>query len=184
MMRPRPAVVLALFIGIVTGAVMMVVPVEFVLVTGSNDFCGTRCHSMEPALQSYLRGPHASNASGVPATCSDCHIPYESQHANAVQFAQLLWFKALAGGKDAIAELRGTLSTPEKWQAEAPRLRKTVRAFMARTDSMTCRGCHELAAFAGAGNPMAAEVRAGAIHAETVNCLECHSGFAHVDAAE
>lgn len=160
----------------------MVLPVEFVLVTGSNDFCGTRCHSMGPALASYLRGPHAANASGVPATCSDCHIPYESQHANAVQFGQLLWFKALAGGKDALAELRGTISTPEPWREAQPRLRETVRRFMASSHSMTCRGCHDLGAFAGAGNPMAAEVHAGAIRPESVDCLACHSGFAHVDA--
>lgn len=179
---PRREILFAVAAGVVLGVIAMVIPVEFVLATGSNEFCGTTCHSMGPALESYRRGPHASNAVGVPATCSDCHIPYESQHANAVEFAQLLWFKALAGGKDALAEMRGTIDTPEKWKAEQPRLRETVRRFMASSHSMTCRGCHELEAFAGPGNPMAAEVHAGAIHAQTVDCLECHSGFAHVDA--
>ena len=181
MKRPSRAVVVAFAVGGVLGGAAMVLPVQFVLATGSNEFCGTGCHSMTPALESYERGPHARNASGVPATCSDCHIPYESQHANAVEFAQLLWFKALAGGKDAIAELRGTIATPERWKEEQPRLREKVRTFIASTHAMTCRGCHQLETFAGAANPMAAQVHAGEIRPETVNCLECHSDFAHVE---
>jgi nitrate/TMAO reductase-like tetraheme cytochrome c subunit len=179
---PRRGVVFASVAGFVVGAVAMVAPVQFALVTGSNDFCGTGCHSMQPAFESYQRGPHASNAVGVPASCADCHIPYESQHADAIEFVKLLWFKAISGGKDSIAELRGTIATPEKWEAAKPRLRQEVFRFMESNHSLTCRGCHDLGAFAGAGNAMAAEIHAGAIRTQTVNCLECHQGFAHVDA--
>ncbi|MES9980043.1 MAG: NapC/NirT family cytochrome c [Candidatus Thiodiazotropha sp. 6PLUC5] len=42
--------------------------------TNEMEFC-TSCHSMKVNLEEYKESLHYKNASGVQATCSDCHVP-------------------------------------------------------------------------------------------------------------
>ena len=42
--------------------------------TNEMEFC-TSCHSMKINLEEYKETLHYKNASGVQATCSDCHVP-------------------------------------------------------------------------------------------------------------
>ena len=42
--------------------------------TSTNGFCQS-CHEMDIAFAEYQRSVHFRNATGVTATCSDCHIP-------------------------------------------------------------------------------------------------------------
>jgi len=45
----------------------------FVTYTSTDRFCGTTCHSMTWAAETYTRSPHFDNRVGVRATCGDCH---------------------------------------------------------------------------------------------------------------
>jgi thiosulfate dehydrogenase len=148
-------------------------------VAGTNEFCAQACHTMKPAADAYRRSVHFANAVGVPATCSDCHIVNESErNKGAWQWAQLVVFKAKVGLTDVVDEMRGTISTPEKWEAERARLGKQVRAFVEKTDSRTCRGCHELQAFRSGS--MYQLVHGKMIEAKDVDCVSCHPGVGHV----
>src|SRR5512137_771369 len=147
--------------------------VGVVAFAGANRFCASACHTMHAADEAYRRGPHSANAVGVPATCSDCHIPYESaRNKGAIQWVKLVAFKAKVGITDIVDEWRGTIATPERWEAERARLNQEVHAFVRRTDSSTCRGCHELQAFRK--GTMYQLVHGDEITARDVDCLACH----------
>jgi trimethylamine-N-oxide reductase cytochrome c-type subunit TorC len=60
-----------------------------VAATGTNEFCGGACHSMQWVAQEYAQSAHHTNRTGVQATCHDCHIPE--------RYPDLLWYKARAG---------------------------------------------------------------------------------------
>ena len=163
-------------VGAVAGVAAVAFTTSIVHTTSTPEFCATSCHSMEWAYDSYRRSVHFDNRSGVRATCGDCHVPYESGHPNVIQYvAGTLWTKALAGGSDVFHELLGTISTQAKWEAQRPRLVEQAHAWMKRTDSVTCQGCHDLAAYAGTGNFMAIEEHAGLLQPATVDCIGCHT---------
>jgi thiosulfate dehydrogenase len=168
-----------LLAGGLLGLALFAVANRSIQLAGTNEFCSTACHSMKPAADAYRRSVHFANAVGVPATCSDCHIVNESaRDRGAWQWLQLVAFKARVGTSDMIDEMRGTIGTPEKWEAERARLGKQVRTFVKRTDSSTCRGCHELRAFRSGS--MYQLVHGKMIEAKDVDCVSCHAGIAHV----
>ena len=179
----RLLVVSLVAIGVALGIVIAGTTTWMVNATSSVNFCATECHSMQWAARAYERGPHYSNAYGVRASCADCHIPYESRPATPFQYVfGTLWTKGLDGTEDVIAKLRGVIADRARWDAEKPRLAARVRAWFKQTNSATCQGCHKLGAFSGAGasSVMKMEVHSGAIKPDKVDCLECHSGVAHV----
>jgi cytochrome c/nitrate/TMAO reductase-like tetraheme cytochrome c subunit len=175
----RRSTLLLLLAGAVIGVAGFAVSNRLVVYAGTNRFCATACHTMQAADEAYRRGIHAANAAGVPATCSDCHIPFESaRNKGALQWVQLVAFKAKVGISDVIGEWRGVIATPQRWEAERARLNQEVHAFVRRTDSSTCRGCHDLQAFRK--GTMYQLVHGDDISAKAVDCLDCHSGMAHV----
>ena len=177
--RGRAALVGLLLVGSLIGLVAFAAANKAIQVAGTNDFCSTACHTMKPAADAYRKSVHFANAVGVPATCSDCHIVNESaRNKGAWQWMQLVAFKAKVGISDVIDEMRGTIATPERWEAERARLGKQVHAFVRKTDSSTCRGCHELRAFRSGS--MYQLVHGKMIEAKDVDCVSCHSGIAHV----
>jgi thiosulfate dehydrogenase len=177
--RGRATIAGFLVAGAILGLVLFAGANRAIQYAGTNAFCATACHTMKPAADAYERSAHFANAVGVPATCSDCHIVNESlRNKGAWQWLQLVAFKAKVGLTDVVDEMRGTISTPEKWAAEQARLRAEVHAFVKRTDSSTCRGCHELKAFRSGS--MYQLVHAGMIEARDVDCVSCHPGVAHV----
>lgn len=144
----------------------------------TNNFCATACHSMQPATDAYRKSIHFASPTGVRATCSDCHIVHESERYRTTwRWLQLVAFKTRVGLTDIVDEMRGTIATPEKWESERARLTQQVHAFVKRTDSSTCRGCHELDAFRA--GTMYQLVHANAVRPTDVDCLSCHSGMAH-----
>jgi nitrate/TMAO reductase-like tetraheme cytochrome c subunit len=161
--------------GLFAGVLAVASTTWMVNATSSPAFCASACHSMQWAYDSYKRSPHYDNDSGVRASCGDCHIPYDSRHANPIQYVfGTLWTKAVAGGSDAYHELLGTISSKEKWEQQRPRLTEQVHAWIKKTDSVTCQGCHDLQAYSGAGNFMAIEEHAGLLKSATVDCTSCH----------
>ena len=75
----RPPVRLSLGAVLIIGAVSAWVAWgSFVFVieqTSTNDFCAGACHEMNISFVEYQQSVHAHNATGVTATCSQCHIP-------------------------------------------------------------------------------------------------------------
>ena len=88
-------------VGIVLSAIAVIGTQVMVHVTGTDAFCGAACHSMQWVAQEHRESTHGATRTGMRATCHDCHIPRE--------YPELLWYKAVAGTKDVIGEMRGII---------------------------------------------------------------------------
>jgi len=173
-------------LGIVVGVAGVAGTTWMVNASSSVNFCATECHSMQWAAAAYERGPHFVNPAGVRATCADCHIPFESRPATPFQYVfGTLWSKGVFGAQDVYAKMLGTISDRSRWEAERPRLEAQVKAWLRANNFETCHGCHRDAAFSpkGASAFMAVEAHTRAGRDAKLDCLECHSGFAHRYAA-
>ena len=85
-------------VGAVVGVALVSAGTSVVHWSGSTEFCGTFCHSMDAAYASYKKGQHAQTFSGAKAECVDCHLKYESVHSiSQAQVVGLLWHKAVSG---------------------------------------------------------------------------------------
>src|SRR5689334_6253239 len=107
-----------LIVGALVGIVVVIGTQLGVAATGTNAFCGGACHSMQWVAQEYQQSSHYNNRTGVRASCHDCHIPHD--------YPEVLWYKTKAGIKDAIAEMRGVISTQEKFNKERTRMANAV----------------------------------------------------------
>jgi len=138
--------------------------------TNSMAFC-ISCHEMKDNVyQEYVTSPHYRNASGVRAICSDCHVPKE--------WGPKVWRKIQASN-ELYHHLRGTIDTPEKFEAKRAELAEHVWATMIANDSHECRNCHSWDAMDHQKQtPRGAEkMQAGRKEGKT--CIECHKGVAH-----
>jgi nitrate/TMAO reductase-like tetraheme cytochrome c subunit len=138
--------------------------------TNSMAFC-ISCHEMKDNVyQEYVKSPHYRNASGVRAICSDCHVPKE--------WGPKVWRKIQASN-ELYHHLRGTIDTPEKFEAKRAELAEHVWATMIANDSHECRNCHSWDAMDHQKQtPRGAEkMQAGRKEGKT--CIECHKGVAH-----
>jgi nitrate/TMAO reductase-like tetraheme cytochrome c subunit len=174
---PRKRVVLGLvLLGIFLGAVATIGTQVMVHVTGTDAFCGGACHSMQWVANEHKQSMHHVNRTGVHAGCHDCHVPKE--------YPEILWYKAMAGIKDVIGEMKGTISTEDKFKKERLRMAKEVWAEFKGNNSRNCRNCHEITAETIAKQkdfvkPMHAQFLAG-----TATCIDCHKGVAHTEPTE
>jgi nitrate/TMAO reductase-like tetraheme cytochrome c subunit len=158
-------------IGLLIGAGAVIATQVMVVATGTNEFCSNACHSMQWVAQEYRQSGHHLNRTGVQAGCHDCHIPHE--------YPELLWYKAKAGLHDAIGEIRGVISTQEKFEKERARMAEIVWAEYKETGSANCRTCHAFSPEVVAKQkdfvqPMHQQVLSGA-----ATCIDCHKGIAH-----
>lgn len=137
--------------------------------TNTQDFCIT-CHEMKSTVYpEYQKSPHYSNASGVQATCPDCHVPqpFIPKILRKIEAVNELYHK-----------WAGTIDTPEKFEARRLTLAKRVWARMESNDSMNCRSCHtETAIDFTKHAPAAAPMKKGLKDGQT--CISCHKGIAH-----
>ncbi|MCP4009122.1 MAG: c-type cytochrome [Proteobacteria bacterium] len=138
--------------------------------TNTLKFC-ISCHEMENTVyQDYRHSVHASNPSGVRASCPDCHVPKE-------------WFPKVVRKIQASAEvyhwLAGTIDTQEKFAARRPYLAKRVWTTMKNNDSQECRNCHKFDSMDLTGQArFAARIHRDGM-AEGKTCIDCHKGIAH-----
>jgi nitrate/TMAO reductase-like tetraheme cytochrome c subunit len=167
----RWSVLALVAVGLLVGAGATIATQVFVAMTGTNEFCGGACHSMQWVAQEYRQTVHHVNRTGVQATCHDCHIPHE--------YPYLLWYKTKAGVHDAIAEMRGVISTEEKFRKERPRLAKSVWAEYKANDSARCRHCHAFSAeVIEKQKPFVQPMHKQALDRQAT-CIDCHKGVAH-----
>jgi nitrate/TMAO reductase-like tetraheme cytochrome c subunit len=162
------------------GVVFVALTNHLVNWSSSDKFCGGACHSMSWVNAAYQQSPHYINNVGVRATCGDCHIPYDSGHANAIQYVKLLLFKADRGAKDFWGEANKTIATKEEWEKRRPALRKTFQSYLTQHNYITCRGCHSLQSFGGPRSHMKLVIHQGLAKADSYDCLQCHANIGHV----
>lgn len=128
------------------------------------------CHSLQVPYQEYKESVHYRNASGVQATCADCHVPQG--------FLPKLYAKVLAA-KDVYHEIVGTIDTPEEFEAHRWTMANRVWDRMKATDSETCRSCHDFANMDLSAQGRSARSRHGAAEDRGLTCIDCHKGIAH-----
>ena len=133
------------------------------------DFC-TSCHSMKVNLEEYKETLHYKNASGVSATCADCHVPKD--------FVPKMIAKILAA-KDVYHEIMGTIDTMEKYEAHRWDMASRVWAKMRASNSRECRSCHAFAQMDLAEQGRSARNQHGRAEDEGKTCIDCHKGIAH-----
>lgn len=168
--RQRRVPLAALAIGVVVGAVLLGGFSWTMEATNTEAFC-TSCHEMkEFVYPRYQQSVHASNRSGVRATCPDCHVPKDWLHKLA---------RKVRSTKDVYHTLIGSIDTPDKYAAKRLAMAEKVWSEMKETDSRECRGCHDVASMnPEKQDPLAWESHAAAPDME-MTCIECHEGVAH-----
>ena len=63
-------------VGVVVGVALVSAGTSVVHWSGSTQFCGTFCHSMDAAYASFQKGQHGKLNSGYEVGCVDCHLKY------------------------------------------------------------------------------------------------------------
>jgi len=138
--------------------------------TNTETFC-VSCHEMEENVyKEYKETRHYSNITGVRATCPDCHVPKLWLHKVV---------RKVSATNELYHKLRGTISTPEKFNSRRPKLAQIVWGGMQATDSRECRNCHGV----GFMNLESQSAIARTSHQLSIEwnktCIDCHKGVAH-----
>jgi nitrate/TMAO reductase-like tetraheme cytochrome c subunit len=160
-----------LIVGLIIGAGGVIGTQVMVAATGTNEFCGGACHSMQWVAEEYKQSIHYANPTGVQAGCHDCHIPHS--------YPQLLWYKAKAGTKDVIGEISGVISTKEKFEKERLRMAQEVWAEFKESGSANCQHCHVFTAETIAKQKEMAQPMHQMVLQKQGTCVDCHKGVAH-----
>ncbi len=143
--------------------------------TNTMDFC-TSCHEMRDTVyQEYQTSVHFKNASGVRATCSDCHVP----HAWGPKMV-----RKIQASNELLHKFLGSIDTKEKFEAKRLELATHVWAKMKATDSRECRNCHSFEAMSFEHQRQRSRekmepVANGTNLSEGSTCIDCHKGIAH-----
>ncbi|WP_259782556.1 NapC/NirT family cytochrome c [Aestuariispira ectoiniformans] len=139
--------------------------------TNTETFC-TSCHEMRDNVFSELKTTvHFSNASGVRATCPDCHVPHNwtDKIARKMQASKEVW-----------GAIFGTINTRDKFLDERLRLASHEWNRLKSNDSLECRNCHsEESMDLTMQGPRAAEAHKKFLIEGDKTCIDCHKGIAH-----
>ncbi len=171
MSRSR-SVIWAGIAGVVLGVLAVLAVERADVMTSTEAFCATTCHSMEAHVaneQTYQESAHRTAFSGVHASCADCHI--------AKGLVAATWDHVTAGIKDIYSELTHDFKDPQAWEALRPRLAYGVRDRLLRTDSANCRSCHDESGIEpGFTRGKREHERA---KNERITCIACHYNLVH-----
>ncbi|MDH5378551.1 MAG: NapC/NirT family cytochrome c [Gammaproteobacteria bacterium] len=142
--------------------------------TSTQEYC-VSCHEMKALEVELKQTAHYKNASGVRATCADCHVPED--------WTSKLWAKTKAV-KDLYYHVLGKIDTAEEFEQHRLEMAQTVWKQMEKTDSETCRNCHSFSAMKLEKQTKAAQLE----HKDAIlagqTCIKCHKGIAHKDASK
>ena len=139
--------------------------------TNREAFC-ISCHEMKDNVyQEYRSTIHASNRSGVRATCPDCHVPKE-------------WgpkmIRKIQASNEVLHKILGSIDTPEKFNAKRLELAKHEWARLKANDSLECRNCHSAVAMDFTKQTQrAADIHSKYLLPGKATCIDCHKGIAH-----
>ena len=133
----------------------------------SSEYCGTQCHEMQTAYDSWKLTAHATNARGLSSGCVDCHLPTKDKY-----FTHLT-AKAFAGAKDLYLHHFGPDYNSEEIKEKV----------LGKFENENCIHCHK--------NLLAkpSSETAKDVHAESLNpsdpqdvfrCVDCHEDAGHI----
>ena len=130
-----------------------------------SEYCGTKCHEMDTAYQSWKLSVHGTNEKGLHSECIDCHLPSKDDY-----FTHII-AKAYAGGKDLYKHHFGGEYDIEK----------TREKVVDHMQNELCLECH-VDLLAKPGSDLAKEA-----HMESLKfpdepdsrCIECHEDVGH-----
>lgn len=160
-------VLLALVIGGLGGIGFILFLTEFDHYTSTESFC-TTCHSMELVAVPYRDSSHYKPASGVRASCGDCHV---SEGVFAATWDHFI------GTKDLIRQLFGAdYDDPVVNALHLPEAAFAARKWFKDRDSATCKRCHVKEAIFG-GRPGTLQIHLE--DAKNKTCIECHYNLVH-----
>lgn len=138
--------------------------------TLSQQFC-TSCHVMDGVAEEWRESSHGLNASGLSATCADCHVPPGLGPGLRMKLASI--------PNELIPWLRG-IDTPEELEARRSSLANGVWEHLRATDSASCRSCHQMTAAVLALQETRARTEHESGEEDGQTCIECHDdGIAH-----
>lgn len=138
--------------------------------TNTETFCIT-CHEMEQNnYREYKGSVHDTNASGVRATCPDCHVPHDWIHKV---------IRKIQASNELFHHFAGDITTREEFEARRLKLAKHVWTVMKETDSRECRNCHNFDAMDFTLQERRARARHQEAQEEGLTCIDCHKGIAH-----
>lgn len=137
--------------------------------TDNITFC-TSCHTMGTVYEEYKTSVHYRNGSGVRAICTDCHVPKE--------WGPYVLAK-IEATRDLLAEVRGTIDTPEKFAAKRLELAQRVWDRMEATDSRECRNCHAFDTMNLGDQTKDAQTQHARAVTKGDTCISCHKGLVH-----
>ena len=142
--------------------------------TNKTEFC-VSCHSMQTNYKEYKETLHYRNASGVQASCADCHVP---KSLGPKFFAKVL------AVKDVVYELMGTIDTPEKFDSRRWDLASIVWEKMRANDSRECRTCHKYTSMDYEQQDKRTRKKHSTAMEKGKTCIYCHSCIAHEEPLE
>lgn len=156
---------LAFVIGLIFAVLCFVGLNAAMVPVSKSDYCGSSCHEMNTAYQSWELSVHGSNRYGIRVECVDCHLPPKDE------YFRHMTAKAYAGAKDAYKHyFGGEYDVEEK--------RKQV---LAHIPARRCLNCHDDLL----GKPINSAARSahtailnGADSAE-YKCVRCHEDVGH-----
>lgn len=132
----------------------------------TSEYCGTKCHEMDTAYQSWKLSVHGANEKGLRSECIDCHLPSQDEY-----FTHLV-AKVYAGGKDMYKHYFGGEYDGEK-------IREKV---LERISNEKCLSCHvDLLVKPGSDEAKEAhmETLKSSNTSDEIRCLECHEDIGH-----
>lgn len=166
------SLILALISGAFLGVLGVAMMAKIDQWTSTEEFCGSRCHSMKAYVANepvYVNSSHRTTYTGIVAGCGDCHIP--------PTLAAATWTHITAGIRDVYATLFYDFSTRQAWNRRRAEMAYRVRDWLLANDSVTCRSCHR---------PQAIRPRRESgkrLHElaqrQKITCIGCHFNLVH-----
>jgi cytochrome c-type protein NapC len=169
----RYPVLLIAFVSLVTGVILWGGFNTAMEATNNMEFC-ISCHEMrDNVYPEYKKTIHYTNASGVRAICSDCHVPktWGYKLLRKIEASRELWDK-----------ITGSVDTREKFEAHRLDLATREWARMKASDSRECRNCHSFEAMRKVRDLRKAQIYELHMKANSTGktCIDCHKGIAHL----
>jgi len=138
--------------------------------TNTEEFC-ISCHEMRDNVYvEYRESVHFNNATGVRATCPDCHVPRDWVHKVT---------RKIQASNELIHHFLGSLDTREKFVDKRYELAQHVWQVMKDTDSRECRNCHSDDAMNLSEQREVAAEQHVLAKTQGKTCIDCHKGIAH-----
>jgi len=142
--------------------------------TNHSEFC-TSCHEMTIPFEELKKTVHFKNRSGTTVQCADCHVASSKTPTDYMFKA----FQKIMAARDVIGHIKGTVDTPEKFEAYRLTMAQRVWDRMIERDSKECRNCHKFETM----DPEKQKDRSVVKHEGAIEdgktCIECHKGIAH-----